>query len=162
MLDCGHDEGPGKPVTTIDDNGQKKVVRGWTSTTSLDGKRNICYSCKAKEILDCGHPVGKHDILTTGYGIVHGKRLCFDCCADHERAEMSKTGRGMLYLSTSGGTGTVSNWPGTLKVPCGVRRGRHNIAGTRYDVWFKLDGRDWHGVQYGENTQICHCKRLKA
>ena len=35
-----------------------------------------------------------------------------------------------------------------------------DIAGKRLDVWFYgPDGYIWHGVQYGDNTQIVHCKR---
>ena len=71
---------------------------------------------------------------------------------------MTEHGRIMLYLSN----GEVMNWPGTLRFPAHVRKGRHNIAGSRYDVWFAgPDGFQWHGVQYGDNTQICHCKRTK-
>jgi hypothetical protein len=64
-----------------------------------------------------------------------------------------------------GGTGCGTGygyWPGTLKIRCGVRTGRHNIAGKRYDVWFVgPDGKNWHGVTYGDNTQICRVRRLK-
>lgn len=56
----------------------------------------------------------------------------------------------------------VTNWPGHIFA--WVRhcnKGRHNIAGTRIDVWFPFEGFMWHGVQYGENTQIVYCKRTK-
>jgi len=43
-----------------------------------------------------------------------------------------------------------------------VTTGRHNFGLTRYDVWFDgKDGHIWHGVQYGDNAQILHCKRTK-
>jgi hypothetical protein len=30
-------------------------------------------------------------------------------------------------------------------------------------VWFTdSDGRRWHGVNYGHNSQLCHCRRLRA
>jgi hypothetical protein len=86
---------------------------------------------------------------------------------------MIETGKAVLYLTTTpnmtpagnrhGDKGTVSNWPGSLKFQTGpVKVGRHNMAGKRYDVWFRgPDGKDWHGVQYGENTQLCHCRRIK-
>ena len=91
---------------------------------------------------------------------------------------MDEHGKITLYLSyrTEKGLASVTgkpysfrsywlgNWPGSIKIiPHHVRKGRHNIAGTRYDVWFTdHKNRQWHGVQYGENTQLCHCKRLKA
>lgn len=98
--------------------------------------------------LDCGHPPSKH-----------GK---------HDRKQMAETGKIVLFLTISEymnmrlfQDGKLTNWPGSLEIPCRVKRGRHNMAGTRYDVWFRLHGKEWHGVQYGDNTQICHCKRLK-
>lgn len=58
---------------------------------------------------------------------------------------------------------TVQNWPGTLSFSVeAMRRGSHNWAGTRYDVWFNDDrGRHWQGVQYGDMTSLLHCRRLK-
>lgn len=53
------------------------------------------------------------------------------------------------------------SWPGTLKIKCHVRTGRHNIAGTRYDVWFTFNGKNFYGVTYGDKTQICHIRRIK-
>lgn len=98
------------------------------------------------------------------------EKICYDCCGDDDERYMIKTGKMMLYLTAittaafsihNESTYKVTNWPNTLSFNCGtVRKGRHNIAGTRYDVWFSgPDGHVWHGVQYGENTQVCHCKR---
>jgi len=61
----------------------------------------------------------------------------------------------------------VGNWPGSLSFKAKyMKRGGHNMAGCRYDVWFTVrydDGtvENWHGYRVGDNTQICHCKRLK-
>lgn len=109
---------------------------------------------------------------TMGYGTdpTTGKKHCFACCGKREEAAMIATGCAVLYLESEpipdrpGSTRhRVTNWPGTLSIPCQVRRGRHNIARVRYDVWFKgPDGKPWHGVQYGDNTQICRCKRIAA
>jgi hypothetical protein len=66
-----------------------------------------------------------------------------------------------LYLNTK--EKTLSNWPGTFKIQLHyIRIGRHNMAGKRYDVWFDYAGNDFHGVTYGDFTQICHIKRIKA
>lgn len=85
---------------------------------------------------------------------------------------MIETGRATLYLTVTSGVissyrsathGKITNWPGSLSFPCIVRKGRHNIARVRYDANFAgPDGNRWHGVQYGDNTQIIHCKRLKG
>ena len=124
------------------------------------------------------------DGKTTGRLYAHrqdGAILCDACCGESDREDMIRTGRAMLYLtmppasearSTYGlrdeflrfanGALYLSNWPGTLRINLGaVKKGRHNIAGVRYDVWFDgPDGKEWHGVQYGDLTQICHCRRI--
>lgn len=94
-------------------------------------------------------------------------RICYDCCGDLELSAMLRTGRATLYLTkTEEKHGAsfwyVSNWPGTLRRSCHVNVGRHNIAGKRYDAWFTLKGQKWHGITYGDNTQICHCKRING
>jgi hypothetical protein len=105
---------------------------------------------------------------TSGYGISpDGKRYCFDCCAVRDRETMERDGNSKslpLYLvERNGRPDHVGNWPGTLTYAVRTfRRGRHNIAGTRIDVWFAGPGGEWHGTQYGEWTQIVHCKRVKA
>lgn len=113
---------------------------------------------------DCGQnkPL-KIDGVGTGYATDgQGNLVCYDCCGEQDQAYMRQNGKNMLYLVQDGQNWHVTNWPGTLKLPCGVRVGRHNIAGKRYDVWFRFEGTEWHGVKYGDNTQICHCRRLKA
>ena len=101
--------------------------------------------------------------IGTGYATdKDGNKICYSCCGKEDAEYMRVNGKNTLYLTSNGETsGHVSNWPGTLKIPCHIKRGRHNIARYRYDVWFKFEGRTWHGVQYGDNTQIVHCKRTK-
>lgn len=117
--------------------------------------------------------------------------VCYTCCAARDKEDMIATGKATLYLTLAvkplppryhehftyfskergmcrrdekGSYGTVTNWPGTLTFDLTyAKAGLHHRAETRYDVWFKgPDGSRWHGVQYGENTQICHCRRLKG
>lgn len=117
----------------------------------------------------CSQTIEHNALITTGYAITKdNKKVCYKCCAEREARELEKTGKGILYLSviekkSVRDTGMqLSNWPGTLTLPVlNVVRGRHNIAGSRTDVWFKFAGQPWHGIQYGEFTQICHCKRIK-
>jgi len=115
--------------------------------------------------VDCGQEKIHVDSLTTGYGIDRaGNKVCFACCAKRDTADMSATGCAVLYLTEGPEGAHVGNWPGTLKIRVThLRKGSHNIAGSRTDVWFTdCDGRQWHGVQLGEFSQICRCKRLKA
>jgi hypothetical protein len=120
-------------------------------------------------ILECGHEPSEHSEFTTGYGVkkVDGKdfRCCYECCAKDDRDSMLSSGRATLYLTGNRADGyKVTNWPGSLSFPVHyAKHGRHNIARSRVDVYFVgPDGNTWHGVQYGENTQICHCRRTKA
>lgn len=109
----------------------------------------------------------------TGYGTDSaGAMFCYGCGAERCAAELERDGKGCLYLSprtkaerdarNASATYKLTDWTGEMSIPVyGVRKGSHNLAGTRYDVWFKFRGREWHGVQYGENTQLCHVRRLK-
>lgn len=104
----------------------------------------------------------------SGYALLaNGSMICYECCAWHDKIEMAETGKIVLYLSEDNDTTSrcyLSSWSGTLRIELADMRvsHRHNIAGTRRDVWFSQGGARWHGVQFGENTQLTHCKRLKG
>jgi hypothetical protein len=111
---------------------------------------------------DCGQTKPVQTSGGTGYGHYeeNGPPVCYACCGERDKAEMQSSDRFTLYWDGS----KVTNWPGSLViVPDHVRHGSHNIAGSRVDVWFTgPDGARWHGVQFGEMTQILHCRKLKA
>jgi hypothetical protein len=112
--------------------------------------------------IKCGKTKPVHHDGGTGYAVQDdGGRVCYSCCAEIDQEYMRSHSRIDLYLC-KGITGLweVTNWPGTLRFPVAPRKGKHNIAGSRYDVWFFFACHMWHGVQYGEWTQICHCKRV--
>lgn len=124
----------------------------------------------------CGNiiPPPPEDSVGIGYAFNGSAVTCYSCCADIDKQKMRDTGKAVLYLDCErwpevrrlnlvnrGCMGSVGNWPGTLKIPCFTKCGKHNIAGIRYDVWFKFEGYEWWGVCYGENTQLTHCKRTK-
>jgi hypothetical protein len=73
--------------------------------------------------------------------------------------ELPKGERVCFYLDTN--KKKITNWPGTMALPVHyIREGSHNFAGKRFDAWFKLGGFNYHAVQYGTNTQICHIKKI--
>ncbi len=123
---------------------------------------------------DCGQDKAHESDISTGYGVDDsGRKICFSCCGKADEREMAESDKYILYLSrrleksTHGAPSYhwyLSNWPGTFEIRLNnaPRKGGHNIAGTRYDVWFWFDGSEWHGVQYGDWTQLCHCKRKKG
>ena len=105
------------------------------------------------------------DQLGTGYGLdMDDNKICYTCCAMLDREHMGTHNKIVLYLSKEKFNWEVTNWPGTLKFKVhSLKSGRHNIARTRIDVWFTdHNNREWWGVQYGENTMLVHCKKLKV
>lgn len=125
-----------------------------------------CFNCK-KEIV--------RNSMGTGYAIDNNNhKICYDCCAEVDRQTMRKQGKIILYFVKTKKESPIpngspfwvpeiTNWPGTLRIPVlNVRTGHHNIAEKRYDVYFMFEGKNWHGITYGDNTQVCHCKVLKG
>jgi len=112
--------------------------------------------------LECGHILPPtNGGVGTGYGVdpVTGERRCYDCCAERGIEIMRRTGRAVLYLDGD----CLTDWPGRLRFPLLRRtKGAHNMAGTREDVWFTLDGHEWHGTQYGRWSTVAHCKRTRV
>ena len=116
----------------------------------------------------CGAEFVKTE-YTTGYGEdpETGKRLCFMCCGVLDSERMAVEKKYTLYLTRDKETGhaVVTNWPGTLSLRAYTDRKEHghNWGLSRTDVWFEdAHGNGWHGVHYGDNTQLCHCKKLKG
>lgn len=116
--------------------------------------------------------------VTTGYASVtqtwitgkfyEAAKICFDCCADWDRARMEAGEDMTLYLHRSDQAGTwVGNWPGTLRIAVSqvkVQKTTYTPTGGRVhrrDVWF-MDhkGYEWHGINKGD-MDIVRCKRLK-
>ena len=92
----------------------------------------------------------------------HNKAL-----AELEWEHLEKFGRGILYLSSTPiGTRTknwrVGDWAGVRHISCFVQHSHHNMAGKdgRRDIWFSLNGYEWHGVNIGWG-EITHVKRTK-
>lgn len=101
---------------------------------------------------------------TTGYGTMPDKprtKVCFACCGEDDRKALETQDRITLYLVKRKDRYFVVNWPGTLEIPVYVREGRHNIGRTRFDTWFSVAGKHWHGVNIGDND-ILRCKRVKS
>ena len=115
-----------------------------------------CAKCHAEIVVEEGS-------CSTGYGLnSDNEKICFACCAIEDEEYMRTHNHITLYLTKTDGHYHVSNWPGSLKLRALTLTGRHNIARTRRDAWFIHEGRAWHGVQYGSNSDLCHCRKLKA
>lgn len=116
----------------------------------------ICTKCN----LEAGNYVAYRNVINGQ----PADPICYACAGQEDREALLALpigGKYMAYLIKLEGKWYVANWPSTMKYPCVVRKGKHNIAGTRYDVWFSVGGQNYWGVTYGEFTQICHIKRVK-
>lgn len=109
------------------------------------------------------------DKLTTGYGLTSdGKIHCYACCALDDIEQMLRDKNTTLYLANtqelSHGFGDclITNWPGSLRINGRYSIGRHNITGKVYNVWFNYGHKSWYGRQFGDNTQILHCRQIKS
>lgn len=102
-----------------------------------------------------------------GYVImpITGAILCYSCCDESDKQRLLNANPGdkfYMYLTGNIQHGYyVSNWPGSFKIRVSPRKGHHNIAGVRYDFWFTFGNNAFHGVQYGDNTQVAHIRCLK-
>ena len=122
-----------------------------------------CYTCK-NEITTPSDSVG------TGYAIdTANHKICYECAAEGDKQWMRDNIKTTLYLTikpdyqySDYGDAEITNWPASLKLTGRYHRGRHNFARTRYDVWFEFEGQSWYGVQYGDMTQILHCKKIRG
>lgn len=113
---------------------------------------------------------GKECILEgiwAGYGVMPetGEKVCYACCGelDKQRLLNAKPGdKFYMYLTGNMQYGYyVFNWPGSFKIKVFPRKGSHNFARARYDFWFYFGNKAFHGVQYGDNTQVAHIRCLK-
>ncbi|KKN85794.1 hypothetical protein LCGC14_0276010 [marine sediment metagenome] len=122
----------------------------------------VCHRCGKTVVVNKTDLCPNYAILRTGDG--EDVRLCIWCASDLEREWMLSNGRTCLYLQEADGIPKeVTDWRGILRFKVmEYRFGRHNIAGSRTDVWFWGPDRHlWWGVLYGQNTQLIHCKRTK-
>lgn len=134
--------------------------------TTVLNKVGTCSRCKQDifsppESMSAGYATNKDN-----------DRICYRCCGIMDKEIMRTEGKITLYLTCEPASneknpagrrtlGKVSNWCGTLEFVCHTSTGKHNIARVRYDCWFPFEGYWWHGVTYGDDTQVCHCRRTK-
>lgn len=101
--------------------------------------------------------------IAPGYATHEQGPICYECCGGMDRRAMAQREEATLYLHKDDDGWFVQNWPGTLKIPIARRKaGKHNLAKTRLDVWFSVGSVPWWGVQYGESSELVHCKRIGA
>lgn len=121
----------------------------------------------------CKNPIVK-DSIGTGYGIYNNnKKVCYSCIGHRDLSDLESAAIGdrFTYYFTEEETDVpgaialfVTNWPGTMKLPCHYRKkSRHNFGTTRSDFWFRTP-KNRHlfwGYQIGDNNQIAHIQRIK-
>ena len=108
--------------------------------------------------LDCGHTLPDSYLYT-----VHDdKTYCPTCDKLWLDTYMQRAHRVTLYLVQRDKQLYLNNWTGELEIKIDHwKYGKHNMVGKVTHVWFKHAGIVWHGVNYGDDTQLCHCKKTK-
>lgn len=106
--DCGHPQDKGFPCIVA---GQK--VLGWQWAYSIDMKRRLCPACQQKQMLDCGHEIGKHEPFTSGYATTRdgARKICY-VCADAQQREQLKDRSKPVYAYVSSDGKRITTWTG--------------------------------------------------
>jgi len=100
------------------------------------------------------------DGISTGYAIMEDKKICYTCAGKMDENELRTTGKLIGYLTESN-CPIFCNWPGTFKVQAKYyKRSKNNFGAWRTDFWFIWEGRNYWGVNIGDN-QIARVKLIK-
>lgn len=120
--------------------------------------REETFTCK-----DCAQIKPVQHEGGTGYANdEQGDKICYVCCGKVDEKYMRENGKNTMYLTGDSGNYFVSNWPGTLKIPCYYSRmSRTNWGHKRVDVWFEFAGAVWWGRHQGDFNQIVRVKRTR-
>ena len=120
-----------------------------------------CDNCTAEIVKENG-------MAGVGYGVTpDGKKHCYACCAEMDRATMTRDGRITLYLTGSPArrADKVTNWPGSLSFRVlWWKEGRAGFGGKSVSAYFEgPDGALWLARNQGADwNQIARCQRLSA
>jgi hypothetical protein len=126
------------------------------NTKHVDGVGFLCSTCWVHK------PIANNG-FGTGYGVDNSGLLhCYECCGKKDAENMKTNSKHFGYLSKDKDDAYwFGNWCGTLKIRIhGVSKSFHNFAGRdgRRDFWFTAYGKNWHGVNIGDNE----CATVKA
>ncbi len=110
----------------------------------------------------CGQDKTHDSEFSTGYGYdKDNNKICFACCGLNDAKELTELPIGKKTVQYWDGK-NITNWPSSLVIkPSYTTKGRHNIAGSREDIYFKFNGFNFHATQYGNNSQIAHIRKTK-
>lgn len=135
---------------------------------SFDSEKaiRVCYGCCAKEdfanMLETGRFTGYLIMEVENVDSMPSERMAKEGWHGYLKPLRYSRSYKSLYAKNI----RVANWPDSLSFKVyHMRIGKHNMANCRYDVWFEILNPNtkhlerWHGVTYGDQTQICHCKR---
>jgi hypothetical protein len=111
----------------------------------------------------CHSTIVNTDSHTTGYGInKENQKICFACCGANDKRDLINLPFGkkmQLYFDGK----KITNWSGSLQIyPNNIKYGKHNFCKSRTDVYFKVNGNNFHGVQMGDYNQILHINSYKS
>jgi hypothetical protein len=119
---------------------------------------------------ECDGVFPAHTSGGTGYGYdERNKPICYACCGELDRKALDALEVGEYWtayvtpVDVNGATRyKVSNWPGSISLVGFGQRKRYGggLGVDRVDVWFKFNGKNFWGVNRGDN-QILRVRRVK-
>lgn len=114
-----------------------------------------CSSCKAEK------PLQKSG--GTGFGTdKNGAKHCYACIAEIDKDALRNLSKGQkIAMYFEKGNSEVSNWPGTLRIPCTYRKIRHNFGIEAYAISFFFEGNRFYGRNIGYMSQLVSVKKAK-
>lgn len=118
-----------------------------------------------KEVLcDCGH-IATSNGITTGYGTdKDGKKHCYTCCGEQDKAKLRESGKLSGYLTKEGDSYYFCNWPNSFRIRAyWFRKSYNNFAGrnSRTDVYFKFEGVEYWGFHVGHSHECINIRKVK-
>lgn len=98
--------------------------------------------------------------FSTGYGAdKDGNKVCFECCGKQDAERLTNLEIGQKMLLYWNGK-AITNWPGTLNIkPTYVWVNTKTRPVTQIE--FSFSGHKYKALQYGDNTQIAHVRKLQ-
>lgn len=141
-------------------------------------EKTYCSICGAECVPTSFYDEEKTKPINTGYGVdKDGNKVCFACCGEMDKKTLRETGtlRGYLIVPSKPlpyqRTGVedlhgaeFTNWPGSFRVSVDSygKRSFNNFGAPRTDFWFFWEGRRYHGVNVGDNSQCATVKVVKS
>lgn len=136
----------------------------------LEVSRAYCFECCGRRDADAMRATGRATLYLVReqpaprgwYLMGRHNSIAYFPASQRAQAEAEARRTGARLEAMPGPEWFATNWPGTLRIPAGIKHAPRagGFGANRVDAWFEYQGARWHGVNRGDN-QILRCRRLK-